>query len=158
MELSEAGLELLKRAEGFRSQTYLDVAGVATIGYGHRLLPGESFPDGIDEARGAAMLVGDVHDAEQAVTRLVRVPLAQGQFDALVDFVFNLGSGRLAGSSLLGDLNAGRYDAAAGQFQLWDHAGAREVAALKSRREAEVALWEGTVPRLQACAELEWAA
>jgi lysozyme len=158
MNLSEAGLELLKKSEGFRNRTYLDVVGIATIGYGHRLLPSESFPDGIDEARGAAMLADDVRDAEQAVGRLVKVPLSQGQFDALVDFVFNLGSGRLAGSSLLKDLNAGKYDAAAGQFLLWDHAGSREVAALKSRREAEVQLWEGTIPQIQACEDMGLAA
>ena len=53
-----------------------------------------------------------------------KVPLSQGQFDALVDFAFNLGSGRLATSTLLQNLNAGNYDDAAGQLLRWDHAGA----------------------------------
>jgi lysozyme len=86
MKLSAAGLELLKRSEGFRGQTYLDVNGFPTIGYGHRLLHPESFADGIDMAQAAEILVSDVRDAEQAVTRLVKVALTQGQFDALVDF------------------------------------------------------------------------
>jgi lysozyme len=58
-----------------------------------------------------------------------------------VDFVFNLGATRLAGSTLLKYLNEGRYDAAAWQLLAWDHAGSREVAALKNRREAEFKLW-----------------
>lgn len=141
MQMSAAGLELLKKYEGFRNRAYLDVAGVPSIGYGHRILAYESFPDGIDESQGAALLAGDVRTAEQAVLRHVRVPLTQGQFDALVDFCFNLGQGRLAASTLLQDLNTGRYNAAAEQLLRWDHAGALENAGLKARREAEFHLW-----------------
>jgi len=67
MELSAAGLELLKRSEGFRNQMYKDLAGFPTIGYGHRILASESFPGGIDEAQGAELLAGDVRAAGQAV-------------------------------------------------------------------------------------------
>jgi lysozyme len=141
MQLSAAGLELLKRSEGFRNRTYLDVAGIPSIGYGHRILASESFPNGIEEPQATAMLAHDVRNAEQAVQRLVRVALTQGQFDALVDFCFNLGQGRLAASALLQDLNIGRYDAAAEQLLRWDHAGAGENAGLKARREAEFHLW-----------------
>ncbi len=141
MELSAAGLKLIKQSEGFRSRVYLDANGLPTIGYGHRLLHPESFPNGITEEQATKILATDVREAEQAVRRLVRVPLAQGQFDALVDFCFNLGSGRLAASTLLADLNAGRYNAAAEQLLLWDHAGDRECAALRARREAEFHLW-----------------
>jgi len=141
MQLSVAGLNLLKQSEGFRSRVYLDANGLPTIGYGHKLVNPESFPKGLTEPEAAEILASDVRTAEQAVSRLVRVPLAQGQFDALVDFCFNLGQGRLAASTLLADLNAGRYDAAAEQLLLWDHAGAREIAALRARREAEFRLW-----------------
>lgn len=141
MELSAAGLELVKRSEGFRNRIYLDVAGVPSIGYGHRVLVTESFANGIEEAEGVELLARDLRNAEQAVQRLVRVALAQGQFDALVDFCFNLGQGRLAASSLLQELNKGRYDAAAEQLLRWDHAGALENAGLKARREAEFHLW-----------------
>jgi lysozyme len=141
MNFSAAGMELLKRSEGFRNCVYRDVAGFPTIGYGHRLHYPESFPNGITEPQAANLLSCDVRDAEQAVQRLVKVPLTQGQFDALMDFCFNLGAGRLAASSLLKFLNAGRYDEAAQQLILWDHADGRENAALKARREAEAALW-----------------
>lgn len=143
MQISAAGLELLKRSEGFRSRVYLDVAGFPTIGYGHRLLHPESFPTGISEEQAAEILICDVREAEQAVQRLVKVPLTQGQYDALVDFCFNLGQGRLANSSLLQCLNLGQYAAAAEQLLRWDHAGSHENLALKARREAEFALWDG---------------
>jgi lysozyme len=141
MQLSAAGLALLKRSEGFCNQTYLDVAGYPTIGYGHCLRASESYPNGILEPQAEELLARDVRGAEEAVQRLVRVPLTQGQFDALVDFVFNLGAGRLAVSTLLKELNAGKYDAAAQQLLLWDHSGVREIASLQARRAAEFQLW-----------------
>jgi len=145
MQLSEAGLELLKSSEGFRAHVYRDVAGLPTIGFGHRLLHPESFPNGIDEAQGEEILRSDIREAEQAVKRLVKVELSQGQFDALVDFVFNLGSGRLSSSTLLKILNGGRYQEALEQLLRWDHADGEEYNALKARREAEAALWRGEV-------------
>jgi lysozyme len=144
MKLSGAGLELIKRSEGFRDRTYLDVAGIPTIGYGHRLLPKEVFPEGVTEARAAEMLALDVQQAEQAVGRLVKVPLTQGQFDALVDFCFNLGEGRLASSTLLKVLNGARYEAAGEQLLRWDLAAGQVNTGLKGRREAELELWQST--------------
>jgi lysozyme len=141
MQLSAAGLELIKRSEGFSSHIYNDVNGFPTIGYGHRLLKNESFPNGIDEQKAGDMLVADVRTAEQAVARLVKVPLSQGQFDALVDFCFNLGAGRLSTSTLLKILNIGRYTEAAEQLLRWDIAAGQENAGLKARRQAEFQLW-----------------
>ena len=143
MQLSSKGLSLLKASEGFRNRVYLDVNGLPTIGYGHRLLHPESFPNGVGEEQASEILISDIRDAEQAVARLVKVPLTQGQFDALVDFVFNLGSGRLLSSTLLADLNAGHAQAAAEQILLWDHAGTHENAGLKARRQAEFELFTG---------------
>ena len=143
MQLSAAGLELIKRSEGFRGQVYMDAAGLPTIGYGHRVTPAESFPGGIDEAQASAMLTKDVLEAEREVARLVRVLLTQGQFDALVDFCFNLGVGRLAASSLLRELNAGQHAAAGKQLLRWDYAGGEVNAGLKARRESEFQLWTG---------------
>ena len=152
MQLSAAGMELLKRSEGYSDRVYLDAAGYPTIGYGHRLLHPESFRNGVDETQAAEILVSDVRDAEEAVRRLVKVLLTQGQFDALVDFCFNLGEGKLAASTLLRELNGGQYDSAAQQLLRWDHAGAQENAGLKARREAEFALWNDTGFRQQAAA------
>ena len=141
MEISQQGMELVKRSEGFRDRIYKDANGFSTIGYGHRITGQQAWPDGITEPEAATILGADIRQAEQAVQRLVRVPLAQGQFDALVDFCFNLGAKRLAASTLLADLNLGRYNAAAEQLLLWDHAGARELPALSARRQAEFHLW-----------------
>jgi lysozyme len=148
MELSAAGLELIKKSEGFRSHTYTDVAGFATIGYGHRLLLHESFPDGITEAQGAEILAEDVRLAESAVERLVKISLTQGQFDALTDFCFNLGAGRLASSTLLVELNSGNLQEAQRQLLRWDMAAGEANGGLEARRRAECELWgEGAPPQ-----------
>ncbi len=157
MQLSAAGLDLIKRFEGFRTHPYTDVAGFPTIGYGHRIVPPESFPPesfprGIGEPQAAAILARDVAAAERTVARLVKVALTQGQFDALVDFCFNLGAGRLASSTLLRCLNAGRYDAVAEQLLLWDLAGGEVNLGLKARREAELRLWKSGAQACQTAA------
>ena len=152
MHLSATALELLKKSEGFRDRTYADLAGFRTIGFGHRQASGENYPNGISLVEGETVLAADVLTAEAAVARLVKVPLTQGQFDALVDFVFNLGAGRLASSSLLAYLNAGKYDAAAWQLLAWDHTGTQENAGLKRRREAEFRLWAPAAERQSAVA------
>ena len=147
MQLSAEGLELIKRFEGFRSRQYTDVAGFPTIGYGHRIVPPESFPGGLSEPQAANLLARDVSAAELAVGHQVKVALTQGQFDALVDFCFNLGSGRLAGSTLLRVLNGGRYGDAAEQLLRWDLAAGEVNLGLKARREAELRLWK-SAPQL----------
>jgi len=152
MQLSAAGLDRIKGFEGFRGQPYTDVAGFLTIGYGHRIVPPESFPNGIGQPEAVAMLARDVAAAERAVARLVKVDLTQGQFDALVDFCFNLGAGRLASSTLLRCLNAGRYDAAAEQLLLWDLAGGEVNLGLKARRETELRLWKSGAQACQTAA------
>lgn len=143
MELSSEGIELIKKSEGFRDRVYLDVEGYPTIGYGHRLIHPETFPKGITEAQATAILYNDIRESQQAVLRLVKTNLTQGQFDALVDFVFNLGQVRLAESTLLRELNGGRIAEAGLQLLRWDHAGIKENAGLKARREAELRLWNG---------------
>jgi lysozyme len=152
MQLSAEGLMLVKQWEGYRQRTYLDVAGFPTIGYGHRLLASESFPNGIEEAQANEIMARDVRGAEQSVMRLVKVALTQNQFDALVDFVFNLGQGKLAASTLLKELNSGHYDAAREQLLRWDRAGAQENANLKARRKAEYDLWSNSAAQHETAA------
>ncbi len=142
MDLSLAGLAHLKQFEGLRLQPYTDSAGKWTIGYGHLIKTGESF-DTITEGQAAALLADDVGTAEDAVNALVKVPLTQPQFDALVSFVYNVGVGAFRRSTLLRLLNAGDYAGAAGQFPLWRNAGGRVVQGLVNRRAAEVALFAG---------------
>jgi lysozyme len=142
---SAACLALIERFEGCKLRIYPDTGGLPTIGWGHRIVPGENFSGGIDQTRADSLLAGDAATAAHQVSELIKVPLTQGQFDALVDFIFNLGAGRLAASTLLKDLNDGEYSAAADQIKLWDHGmedGRKiELADLKVRRAAEFALW-----------------
>jgi lysozyme len=140
MELSSTGLNLIKQSEGFRSARYLDVAGKPTIGYGHLLEPGETYTV-ITEAQATQLLIADVAWAQRAVSTLVRVTLTQGQYDALVDFTYNLGEGTLEHSTLLRLLNAGNYSSAGEQLLEWTHAGGKVEPGLVTRRQAELQLW-----------------
>jgi lysozyme len=150
MRTSAQGLNLIMQSEGFRPTAYKDVAGIPTIGYGHRIQPGESGLQGsLTQPEAQALLARDVGIAEEAVLRLVKVALSQGQFDALVDFVFNLGAGRLASSTLLRELNARNYAAAGEQILLWDRAAGSVNPGLQRRRQAEFSLFtdkSATVP------------
>jgi lysozyme len=141
MQLSKSGLEMIKKFEGFRAHPYKDPAGLATIGYGHRLTEPGLYPNGITEEQATEILRADVQDAVQTVERLVKAPLSQNQFDALVDFVFNLGEGRFARSTLLRALNGGRYQAAGEQLLRWDLIAGQKNLGLRARRLAELALW-----------------
>lgn len=141
MFLSAAGIALVKKSEGFRNRVYPDVAGFRTIGFGHRLQPGESFTEPITDEQGDNLLDLDIAIAEAAVARMVKAPLTQGQFDALVDFVFNLGAGRLQSSTLLMYLNQRSYYRAAFELLKWDHSGHAQLASLTARRRAEFDLW-----------------
>ncbi len=141
MQTSENGLQLIQTEEGFSAFPYKDIAGFDTIGYGHKMLPGESYPHGITRDEAVQLLMRDVGATEAAVNRLVKVPLTQSRFDALVDFTYNLGAGRLEGSTLLKLLNGGDYDAIPAQLLEWCHSGPTVVPGLLARRQKEVALW-----------------
>lgn len=141
MRISDAGLALIKRSEGFRADAYRDAAGIWTIGYGHT--GNVRAGDRVTPAEGEALLRADLAVAEDEVARAVRVPLRQGQFDALASFVFNLGGPALEGSTLLRKLNAGDYAGAAAEFPRWCHAGQGVLPGLVTRRAAERALFDG---------------
>lgn len=141
-EISLAGLNLIKRVEGIKLTRYKDVAGYWTIGVGHKLQPWETM-ETITEAEAMRLLAQDVASAEAAINRLVKVALTQAQFDALVSFVFNVGSGAFARSTMLARLNAGDYAGAAAQFAKWVYAGGEVSQGLKNRRVAEAAYFIG---------------
>ena len=137
---SQNGLDLTKQFEGLELTAYADQVGVWTIGYGHTG-PGVHAGLTVTQDQADAFLVSDVAGAVACVNRLVTSDINQNQFDALVDFAFNLGCASLASSTLLRDVNNGNFDAAAGQFQLWDHAGGVVVPGLLRRRQAEATLF-----------------
>ncbi len=141
--LTDEGLALIKRFEGFASEIYICPADWPTIGYGHVVRDGEQvrFADGIDETEAEALLRRDVKTAERAVLRLIRVPLEDGQFDALSSFAFNLGAGALQRSTLRRKVNREEHAAVPVEFRRWVWAGGRRLKGLVRRREAEAALY-----------------
>uniref|UniRef100_UPI000225FC22 lysozyme n=1 Tax=Paracoccus sp. TRP TaxID=412597 RepID=UPI000225FC22 len=106
----------------------------------------------ITKADARTILTRDLPRYEADVTRLVRVPLNENQFGALVSFTYNLGAGNLTSSTLLRKLNAGDYAGAAAEFPTWNKAGGKVLNGLVRRRAAERALFEKpvTVPERSA--------
>lgn len=139
MKTSARGIALIEQFEGLRLQSYQDGAGVQTIGYGHTDKVKEG--DTCTSAQADEWLESDVAQAERAVNALVKVPLNQNQFDALVSFTYNLGWAALEGSTLLRLLNAGATQIAAAEFSKWDHVAGVVSAGLLRRRQAEQALF-----------------
>jgi lysozyme len=144
LKLNSAGLELIKKFEGFRNNAYLDTGGVATIGYGTtRYSPNQPVKLGetITEERAEECLRNDVQDAELSIKKLVKVPLTSNQFSALVSFTYNLGATNLRASTLLKLLNKKEYDLAALQFARWVYDNGKRLEGLAKRREAERVLF-----------------
>lgn len=135
MKISQDGLNLIKEFEGFSADAYLCPAGVWTIGYGHigNVEEGQT----VTEEEAEELLRHDVAFAEDAVTDYVEGDLTQGQFDALVCFVYNIGAGAFRTSTLLYLLNQGNSEGAAEQFLRWNKAGGKVLAGLTRRRKAE---------------------
>lgn len=142
LSTSEEGLAFIARHEHFEPNVYPDEANHPTIGFGHRLVPGESFPDAIDEEQARHLLRSDVSLAEATVQRSVTSDLTQWQFDALVSFAYNVGSDAFRKSTLLRHINAGDFNAAAGEFMRWNQVRQQDGTSspspgLTSRRRAE---------------------
>ncbi len=136
-EYSKGALALTERFEGCKLAAYQDSVGVWTIGYGHTF--GVRKGDTCTPEQAEAWLRVDLAAAQKFVNIHVQTEITQGEFDALVDFVFNLGCGSLEHSTLLRLVNARQFEAAAKEFVKWDHAGGKEVAGLLRRRQAEAA-------------------
>lgn len=168
-DVPQEAIELIKSFEGIvdgdprtvNLDAYLDPVGIWTIGWGHavrfrgQFLRGAEnrgiaralFPGGITRAQAEALLRGDLVDFASNVLALVKVPLADTQFGALVSFAFNVGVGALGQSTLLRKLNARDLAGAADQFLVWNKGRKNgvlvELPGLTRRRRAERALFLG---------------
>lgn len=133
---SKQGLQLTEDFEGLELTAYQDQGGVWTIGYGHT---GHDVYKGLTTTQEIAeqLLLHDVSTAELAVKRFVKVALEQHEYDAIVDFTFNLGAGRLAASTLLKKLNVGDKIGAALEFNKWDRVAGKVSKGLARRRMSE---------------------
>ena len=132
------GQALTKSFEGCRLVPYQDSANVWTDGYGntHGVVP---HGPAITQAKADADLDKNLASAVYTVNHYVAITLRQAEFNALVDFVFNVGAGNFSNSTLLRKLNAGDLAGAALQFERWDMAGGQHLAGLMRRRLAEKA-------------------
>ena len=137
--ITQEGLDLIKRFEGFSPTIYICPAGYPTIGYGHVVRDGEKdrFAAGIDQEEGEELLRRDVCWAERGVLRLINVPLTDGQFDALVSFTFNLGTGALQQSTLRRKVNREEHAQVPREFMRWVWARGKKLKGLQRRRLAE---------------------
>lgn len=142
MNLSDTGAALIKEFEGLELTAYRDSGDVLTIGYGHTG-PDVTEDLTITKERADELFRQDVKKFEEGVSRLVRVPLSQSEFDALVSFSFNLGLGALERSTLFRLLHEGKSKTQVAQeFPRWNQDGNGRVSAgLTRRRLAEKALF-----------------
>jgi len=141
-----AGIELIKKFEGFMSKPYKCPAGIPTIGYGATF-----YPDGkkvtmsdkaITEAEATALLASMLTKFEQYVDSYCVDTITQNQFDALVSFCYNLGPANLKSSTLLKKVNANPNDETIrAEFMKWTKAGGRVLKGLVTRRTAEADLY-----------------
>jgi lysozyme len=127
---------LAKSFEGFSSTPYLCPAGFWTIGYGHLCKKDHSK---ITEEQGETYLSDDLTKAYYATIRLCPVLLTEDEkrLGAIVDFAFNLGSGRLQQSTLRRMINQKRWVEASYQLQRWVYGGGKKLPGLIRRRKAE---------------------
>ena len=138
-KISEAGRKFIEKEEGLRLQSYKDSVGIWTVGYGSTIgvQPGMT----ITQEQAEEMLEQDLATAEAGVESLVKVPINDNEFAALVSFAFNLGVGSLQRSTLLRCLNKGNRKDAAAEFLKWSRAGGVVSDAILGRRKREAALF-----------------
>jgi len=136
------GREIAKRFEGLRCQAYRCPAGLWTIGYGHTWGVREGMI--ISPTHAEELFEGDWAVARGQVVRLC--PRLRGnRLDAITDFVFNMGAGRLAASTLRRRINAGDWRGAVEEIPRWVYGGGRKLPGLVLRRAAEVRLFNLSV-------------
>lgn len=119
MNVSSAGRAFIKQNEGYTQFPKADAHGTQEVGYGHQIQPGEDFSAGLSRLQASQLLDQDLVSREDAINQSVTVPINQNQFDALADFVYNVGIGAFQRSTLLTLLNQGNYASAAAQFTQW---------------------------------------
>ena len=140
MNISQAGVQFIAGNEGYAAHVYND-AGKQAIGYGHDLLPGESFPDGITPEEGMDLLGRDCAKVDDSMQTLVEhglIPptVTQNQWNALADFAFNLGPQALR--VMLGH----GWDQVPTEILRWCFVGHVQNAGLLARRKKELTLFQ----------------
>jgi lysozyme len=153
MRVSQAGINLIKEFEGFVGHPYQDMVGVWTIGYGHTEGVTRRSPH-ISEHQASQLLERDLNSKYAAAVNRLGVALNQNEFDALVCFVYNLGTGIIGPDHTIGkDLRKPKAghgvwrNQVADDILLYDHAGSHRVPGLTRRRQAERELFLKSMPK-----------
>ena len=139
MNISEDGLKLIKFFEGCKLDAYYCPSNVLTIGYGHTKTVHEGMTITQEEADNLLNL--DIREFEKYVQSIVKVPLKQHQFDALVSWTFNLGPYNLMNSTLLKELNSSNYSKVPSEIKRWNKSNNKVLYGLVKRREAEAKMF-----------------
>jgi lysozyme len=140
MRASEECINAIKGFETLELKAYKCPAGVLTIGYGHTR--GVKEGQVITEVQADVLLKGDVLNVETSLNKL-NLDLTQGQFDAIVDFCFNLGMVKFIGSTLYTKILVhASDDEVVTQFRRWVYGGGKKLDGLVKRREWEVQQWK----------------
>lgn len=140
-QITEKGLNIIKKYESFYSLPYFCPAAFLTIGYGHVIKKNEFFQKAISMEEALDLLKKDVRVAENAVRHQIVYPINDNQFDALVSFTFNLGSGQLQRSTLRMKINRGDLVGASKEFLKYVFARGRKLNGLILRRKEESKLF-----------------
>ena len=146
MRVITPALDLIKKFEGLYLKAYLDPVGIPTIGWGTIRYPDGSavkLGDVINEEMAKAYLMHEINQScILPIDRLVKVPLNNNQFCALISFVYNLGQGNFASSTMLKKINASDFAGAALEFPRWNKAKGKVLAGLTRRRNDEMELFK----------------
>lgn len=141
MRTSKQGKNLIKEAEGLRLEAYRCPAGTPTIGWGHT--KGVRMGQRITQAQAEDMLVEDIIPIERILNGL-KINFRQEQFDALVSWIFNLGSGNFKGSTMYKlILENARDEDITDSLIKWTYSGNQQLPGLMKRRVAEANLFIG---------------
>ena len=145
MKTSQRGLDLIKEYEGIRFKPYRDCVGLFTVGVGHLIGDGTVLPDSwnrtfsIEEVN--ELLVADVRKFELGLARYINVELSQNQYDAIIDFCFNLGLGTFQRSSVRQAINRRDKTGVVRNLLRYNKAGGKVIPQLDNRRKAEALLF-----------------
>lgn len=131
--LSAAGLILIAVMEGFSPVPYKDPVGIPTDGFGntHDVGKNKSVPEHLNQ------LLLNTSSAGKAVSRCIKQPMTQNQYDAFVSFTFNVGEGAFCSSTLVKRFNAGDAEGACDELLRWVYAGGKKLKGLEARRQKE---------------------
>lgn len=140
MKCNAAGIDLIKKWEGLRTNPYQDIGGVWTVGYGHT---GYNAKTPVTIQKANELLNADISIVESALnSELPECSINANQFSAIVSLMFNVGISRISPSALMHYVKKSQYDMAAKEFLHWNHVRGIVILGLSKRRQEEKELFE----------------